>query len=84
MPFVDKISSPIAHVKNNYINEKIFPDSLKTARACPIPEVDNPVNVKDYGPVLILPTLDFFISNLGFCLELGFLNSEIETGTGVA
>ena len=47
MPFVDKISSPIAHVKNNYINEKIFPDSLKTARACPIPEVDNPVNVKD-------------------------------------
>ena len=26
----------------------------------------------------------FFISNLGFCLELGLLNSETEIGTGVA
>ena len=31
-----------------------------------------------------LNTLDFFISNLGFCLELGLLNSETEIGTGVA
>ena len=30
-----------------------------------------------------LNTLDFFISNLGFCLELGLLNSETEIGTGV-
>ena len=29
-------------------------------------------------------TLDFFTSNLGFCLELGLLNSETEIGTGVA
>ena len=29
-------------------------------------------------------TLDFFINNLGFCLELGFLNSETEIGTEVA
>ena len=29
-------------------------------------------------------TLDFFISNLGFCLELGLLNSETEIGTGIA
>ena len=26
----------------------------------------------------------FFLSNLGFCLELGLLNSETEIGTGVA
>ena len=26
----------------------------------------------------------FFISNLGFCVELGLLNSETEIGTGVA
>ena len=30
-----------------------------------------------------LNTLDFFISNLGFCLGLGLLNSETETGTEV-
>ena len=29
-------------------------------------------------------TLDFFMSNLGFCPELGLLNSETEIGTGVA
>ena len=28
--------------------------------------------------------LDFFIRNLGFCLELGLLNSETEIGNGVA
>ena len=33
---------------------------------------------------LDLRTLDFFLSNLGFCLELGLLNSETEIGTGVA
>ena len=33
---------------------------------------------------LLMHTLDFFISNLGFCLELGLLNSEAEIGTGVA
>ena len=33
---------------------------------------------------LLMHTLDFFISNLGFCLELGLLNSETEIGTGVA
>ena len=33
---------------------------------------------------LDINTLDFFISNLGLCLELGLLNSETEIGTGIA
>ena len=33
---------------------------------------------------LLMQTLDFFISNLGFCLELGLLNSETVIGIGVA
>ena len=33
---------------------------------------------------LLMQTLDFFISNLGFCLELGLLNSGAEIGSGVA
>ena len=36
------------------------------------------------GNLLSLITVDFFISNLGFYLELGLLNSETEFGTGVA
>ena len=34
--------------------------------------------------IIKIDALDFFISNLGFCLELGLLNSETEIGTGVA
>ena len=29
-------------------------------------------------------TVEFFTSNLGFCLELGLLNSETKIGTGIA
>ena len=29
-------------------------------------------------------TLNFFISYLGFCLQLGLLKSETEAGTGIA
>ena len=34
--------------------------------------------------LFITTTLDFFISNLEFCLELGLLNSETEIVTGTA
>ena len=34
------------------------------------------------SPILYY-TRFFLISNLGFCLELGLLNSETEIGTGV-
>ena len=39
-----------------------------------------------YFPSLLgfFNTLDFFTSNLGFCLELGLLNFETEIGNGVA
>ena len=40
--------------------------------------------LKDIITSAISSTLDLFLSNLGFCLELGLLNSETETGTGVA
>ena len=34
-----------------------FPDSWKAARVCPIPKIDNPVTVKDFRPISILPVL---------------------------
>ena len=37
-----------------------------------------------YKPTLNKDNLHFFISNLGFCLELGLLNSKTKIGTGVA
>ena len=39
-------------------------------------------NKKQYSQLIY--TRFFITSNLGFCLELGLLNSETEIGTGVA
>ena len=47
-PVVDQITSPIVHIINTSIDKEIFPVSWKVARVCPIPEIDNPVNVKDF------------------------------------
>ena len=41
-------------------------------------------NLCNYADDKTLCTRFFFISNLGFCLELGLLNSETKIGTGVA
>ena len=56
-PVVDQITSPIVHIINTSIDKEIFPVSWKVARVCPIPEIDNPVNVKDFWPISILPVL---------------------------
>ena len=54
---VDQITSPIAHIISTSIDKKIFPDSWKVARVCPIPKIDNPVTVTDFRPISILPVL---------------------------
>ena len=43
------------------------------------------VEILTGGAKLLFPgTLDFFTNNLGFCVDLGLLNSKTEIGTGVA
>ena len=37
--------------------KEIFPDSRKVAGVCLIPKIDNPVTVKDFQPISILPVL---------------------------
>ena len=56
-PVVDQITSPIVHIINTSINREIFPYTWKVARVCPIPKIDNPVTVKDFRPIFILPVL---------------------------
>ena len=36
---------------------KFFPESWKVARVSPIPKIDNPVTVKDFRSISILPVL---------------------------
>ena len=37
--------------------KEIFPDSWKVAGVCLIPKIDNPVTVKDFQPISVLPVL---------------------------
>ena len=55
--FVEVLISPLTFVINNYIATNNFPDAWKTARISPIPKITQPVELKDYRPVSILPVL---------------------------
>ena len=56
-PVADEITSPIVHIINSSIDQKIFSDSWKVARVCPVPKIDNPIKEKDFRPISILPVL---------------------------
>ena len=56
-PVVEFLVSPLTSVINNYIATNNFPDAWKTAKISPIPKIKQPVELKDYRPVSILPVL---------------------------
>ena len=53
----DDISLPLTNIINNSIQINVFPAQWKIRRICPIPKVRNPVQMKDYLPVSILPAM---------------------------
>ena len=56
-PVVEYLISPRTFVLNNYMAANNFPDAWKTAKISPIPKIIQPVELKDYRPVSILPVL---------------------------
>ena len=56
-PVVELLVSPLTFVINNSIGTNNFPDTWKTARISSIPNITQPVELKDYRPVSILPIL---------------------------
>ena len=56
-PNVDQIASSIVHIITTSIDKENFPDSWQVARVCSIRKIDNPVTVKDFRPLSILPVL---------------------------
>ena len=56
-PVLEYLVSPLAFVITNYIATNKFPNACKTARISPIPRITQPVELKDYRPVSILPVL---------------------------
>ena len=51
---VDDIASPIVNIINNCIDKSVFPTAWKIARVCPIPKIDNPIDVTKYRPISVL------------------------------
>ena len=56
-PGIEFLVSPLTFDINNYIATNNFPDAWKTARTSAIPKIMQPVELKDYRPVSILPVL---------------------------
>ena len=56
-PVVEFLVSSLTFVINNYVATNNFPDAWKTARISPIPKITQPVELKYYRPVSILPVL---------------------------
>ena len=54
---VDDISLPLTNIINNSIQMNVFPAQWKIGRICPIPKVTNPVQMKEYRPISILPAM---------------------------
>ena len=53
----DVIASPLTAIINNSIDKNIFPDQWKTAKICPIPKIDNPMESKDFRLISLLPVM---------------------------
>ena len=53
-PVVDDITSPVVNIIINCIDKNDFPRAWKIARVCPIPKIDNPIDVTKYRPISVL------------------------------
>ena len=53
-PVVDDITSKMVKIINNCIDKNVFPTAWKIARVCPVPKIDNPVDVTKYRQISVL------------------------------
>ena len=53
-PVVDDITSPMVNIINNCIDKNVFSTAWKVLRVCPIPKIDNPIDVTKYRPISVL------------------------------
>ena len=44
----------MVNIINNCIDKNVFPTAWKIARVCPIPKIDNPIDVTKYRPISVL------------------------------
>ena len=51
---VDDITSTMVKIINNCIDKNVFPTAWKIARVCPVPKIDNPIDVTKYRQISVL------------------------------
>ena len=71
---MDQITSPIVHIINISIDKEIFADSWKVARV--YSKIGNPVTVKDFRPVSILPVLSKVIEKVKLSQLLNYIKKS--------
>ena len=84
-PVVEFLVSPQTFVINSYIPTSSFPDASETARISPIPKITQPVELKDYRPVSILPVLSkvyekFVLQQLAVIIERKSVCHQYQSG----
>jgi Reverse transcriptase (RNA-dependent DNA polymerase) len=78
--FLPLILSPLAHLLNESIASKTFPNAWKRSKIVPIAKTKDPGWLKDYRPISILPALSKALENImkdqivAFCNEKGLFN----------
>ena len=73
---VNEICSPICHIINSSISNRIFPHQWKVSKISPIPKINHPVEPSDYRPISILPILSKVYEKLIMMQMLAYLESE--------
>ena len=71
---MDQITSPIVHIINISIDKEIFADSWKVARV--YSKIGNPVTVKDFRPISILPVLSKVIEKVKLSQLLNYIKKS--------
>ena len=61
-PVLDDVTSPLVHIMNTCIDNRVFPSTWKIARVCPVLKADHAKDVTEFRPISILCSL-----SKGFC-----------------
>ena len=83
-PVVDDVTSPLVHIINTCIDNRVFPTTWKIARVCPVPKVDHAKDVTEFRPISILCILsrvyERVISQLCHFLEVKAKYNHTQSG----
>ena len=73
---MDEIVPAVTHIVNLSIEQKAFPTMWKLAKIIPLLKKDDPLEVKNYRPVAILPILSKVLERVVFLQIVEYMESE--------